>query len=327
MNHIQKSERIKVIYLMGMARSGGTIVGKILGQLENATFVGELRHLIKRGYKENSECSCGSKFNQCNYWNKIFKDTLLNNNQIDISNYIKIQESFDRTTMILKSFMIFFKEKVFNIKNNNYEIYKDLNNKLYSNISKSFNAKIIVESSRYPSRALMLSRCKNLEVYIIHLVRDPRGVINSQLKKQQERIGRRSLIALRNIFNWNITLLIGLLIQLIKNKKASFLSYENFITAPKESLNKILNEAKINSKTLPEISDANSVYIKPVHVFSGNENRFLSGETKIRQDVKWKMELHWFTKFVVSLLTSHYLLLQDIFKYYWKKNEKFLYNN
>ncbi len=322
MNQKIENKKIKLIYLMGMGRSGGTLVGKILGQIEDTTFVGEIRHLIDRGFKENWECSCGDKFKDCKHWRKIFIQTFLNNEKVKLSDFIRIQESFDRTTMIIKTFWILIKIKIFKHNNKELNIYKNLNSKLYHNISESFKTNNIIESSRYPGRALMLNRCDDIDLFIIHLVRDPRGVINSQLKKQQERTGKKSKIALRNILTWNITLFIGYIIQLIfKKSNITFLCYENFIKRPHESLQRILNEANLSTKKLPEFSSENAIHIKPVHVFSGNENRYLSGEIIIKHDIKWKKELNCITKFIVTLSTFYYLMIQFFLTYDRKTDE------
>ena len=38
---------VKVVYIAGMGRSGSTLLGSLLGQLDGFFFVGEFRHLVR----------------------------------------------------------------------------------------------------------------------------------------------------------------------------------------------------------------------------------------------------------------------------------------
>ena len=41
--------KIKIVYITGYGRSGGTLIGRLLGDTKNAFFIGELRNFWKYG--------------------------------------------------------------------------------------------------------------------------------------------------------------------------------------------------------------------------------------------------------------------------------------
>ena len=64
-------EKIKVIYLTGMGRSGGTLLGRILGNTSETIYVGELRSFWNKGIIRDYKCSCENWFSKCEFWSKV----------------------------------------------------------------------------------------------------------------------------------------------------------------------------------------------------------------------------------------------------------------
>ena len=60
-------QKIKLIYLVGFWRSGGTILGRILGCSEQVIFVGNINDFWRKGLKQNNKCSCGERFENCSF--------------------------------------------------------------------------------------------------------------------------------------------------------------------------------------------------------------------------------------------------------------------
>ena len=74
-----------------------------------------------------------------------------------------------------------------------------------------------------------------------------------------------------------------------------------------KSLNCTLNYEEENGKV--------SLYLEPGHVFTGNHSRHHTGKITITEDVKWKKELSWQRKAIVSV-TSLPLLKYMVKKYH-----------
>ncbi len=63
-------ERIKVLYIAGVGRSGSTILGALLGQVEGFFFAGELGALFERVAERL--CGCGEMVEECRLWREVF---------------------------------------------------------------------------------------------------------------------------------------------------------------------------------------------------------------------------------------------------------------
>src|SRR5205085_1471542 len=68
------------------------------------------------------------------------------------------------------------------------------------------------------------------------------------------------------------------------------LRYEDLVTAPTTTLQKVLDLVGANSAQLPSFQD-NNIALSPVHGFSGNPSRFERGPVALRPDDEWKIKL------------------------------------
>ena len=49
-------QTLKVLFIAGTSRSGSTLLGQLLGQIDGFIHIGELRQLWKKGFGQNSPC-------------------------------------------------------------------------------------------------------------------------------------------------------------------------------------------------------------------------------------------------------------------------------
>src|SRR3954452_12149224 len=63
--------RTRVLSIVGPGRSGTTILGNILGEVEGVTNAGELRWLWRRGLMERRPCGCGLPPAECPRWSAV----------------------------------------------------------------------------------------------------------------------------------------------------------------------------------------------------------------------------------------------------------------
>src|SRR5262252_3729866 len=62
---------VKVLFLAGKGRSGGTLLGGLLGQLPGYFNAGELSRLFDTAVSTNYPCGCGLPFRECETWRAI----------------------------------------------------------------------------------------------------------------------------------------------------------------------------------------------------------------------------------------------------------------
>jgi hypothetical protein len=64
-------KRQKVLFIMGMTRSGSTVLDNVLGEVDGFFSAGEVRLIWKRGILESRSCGCGSPVLECPVWREV----------------------------------------------------------------------------------------------------------------------------------------------------------------------------------------------------------------------------------------------------------------
>ncbi len=60
-----------VVFVGGYARTGSTLLDRLLGQIDGFASFGELRHVWERNFRGNQLCGCGRPFRSCPFWNDV----------------------------------------------------------------------------------------------------------------------------------------------------------------------------------------------------------------------------------------------------------------
>lgn len=293
-------EKIKIIYLTGFWYSGATILGRSLKTSTQAIYVGEIRDYWVKGFLKNEQCSCGARFNDCDFWKKVSEEYLNSFPSVNIKKVTSDLFELERTKNYLQ-LRKFFKKK------DNADIrillknYLEHTERLYQAIAKVSGKKIIIDSSRLPGRLLALSTSDKLTVFPIYIIRDPRGVINSLIKKDIRNFGKNRHSTIKHILVWSIKNLMSL--NSIKESKlvsGLYMRYENFTRNPIKILDMIKNI--LNCTFNYEVEDGKvSLNLEPGHVFTGNRSRNESGKITINEDAKWKNELSLPQKILITI--------------------------
>lgn len=185
--------------------------------------------------------------------------------------------------------------------------YLDLQGKLYKAVSKASGAAVIVDSSKHPAYAYTLGLLDFVELYIVHLVRDPRGCAFSWMIRHEhtypwiERLP--ALGTIKSAFHWNFANAATRLVFHGIEKRYLMVRYEDFVAQPRDVVLSILDLVDERDSDLSFLSQ-HSVMLKPVHGVSGNRARFRTGMVELKLDEKWKTAMDKKHKLVVTLLTA-----------------------
>lgn len=281
---------MKVIYIAGVSRSGSTLLGRVLSQNENAVFVGEARALPGQ---ISSKCGCGEKVRKCRFWSRVL-------DAVDIDAVRQARNAFRVRDLV------FWHPEV-NIPLRQLTEY-------YRAIQRESGARVIVDSSKFPSYLFCLSESPGIDVRVLHLVRDPRAIAHSWWKrpiredKQNTPITKRSYESLRfenPIRSSLIWAFWNYVIEKNWSKKYYRLKYEKFCSSPEEYSIKSMNELGVEEE--PEWISSNEIRLPVQHSIRGNPNRFEDGITEIEKRSAWKSETSKVTKLLVSVLTAPFL--------------------
>lgn len=298
------SDRIKVVFIAGSGRSGSTLLGNLLGQIDGWADVGELHHIWDRELIEKQVCGCGQQIRDCTFWNPIIHDLSEKSGAVDPSRMIQLRETLFRSRhLLLPAFLQFGGRN-----REALEEYLSGLRQLYRSIRDVSGATVIVDSSKIPMQAYCLGLIDDIELHILHLVRDPRAVAYSwsvRKKKQLDALGQPQTLEIKLLK----TTLIWTAWNYIIGKKTrttassyQLVRYEDFVRNPDDTIRRIRDTVGDHDAALPSIVEE-SVELVPTHTFSGNPGRFKTGPTAIHEDDEWRRRLPVWTKILVSCLS------------------------
>ena len=280
-------QKNKVIYLMGAGRSGTTALATFLGNSQYIFNAGEL-HQLNEHILEEKNCSCGKCLSECEFWSKV----LIKNNN---SNYGVISDIESRDSDIERHGSIF--KHLFNrYPRQALENYLRRQETLFTALTEVSERPYIVDSSKYIGRAVALRKSSRINLKIIYVVRDVRGVILSFGKNVQT-----SRSPLSAIFYYTAINMVGELVYRVLPKQMVMkVRYEHFIEKPHAVLDEISKFLALDLTEVKERISTNSDF-SVGHIVGGNRLKN-DGAIKFRQDLEWRKR---FTKFKS---TTYYLL-------------------
>lgn len=174
----QAIERPRVFYVAGLPRTGSTVLGKTLGGLRGAVFVGELAFFWRR-YANRELCSCGQPLPDCPFWSSVIAEAFG-----DMTN-ARAEELRDLERQVRRRQWVIALSPVRWTPRSAKRVTQVLEERtrLYDAISKVTNAKWIVDSGKETVFGCVVARIKNVNLSTVHIVRDPRGVAFSWKKR------------------------------------------------------------------------------------------------------------------------------------------------
>lgn len=287
-----ENQRLKVLYVAGSGRSGSTVLGQILDQLDGFFLVGELRYIWDRGLIENRLCSCGVTFKECPVWGRILSHAFGGSDGIDAQEMLGLRERGPRFRhMVLAPTRKSVRARVAQMGE-----YGQALEKIYRAAQSVGQSRVIVDTSKSPTHAQVLQSVPSIDLYVLHLVRDPRAVAYSWAFRSKPKMAGWDLNDLMISHGTVESSLIWLggnfTIERFwggNPERYMLLRYEDFVQDPLGSVNNILRfmgeEAELPFVNEREVSLAVS------HTFSGNPDRFHSGTVSIEPDERWKREM------------------------------------
>jgi hypothetical protein len=252
----------KLIYILGAGRSGTTILDIVLGNVPKAISLGEINRFFKReGLAPKRDPS--SEVGQ--YWERV-RNTF-ENQQFEPVNYDRLQRLTYSNEYHTSFPKIFFSKA-----NKNYS---RLMRSLYDSIQQeSLDYDLLIESSKYPNRAINLSRQfgKEFDIGYIYLKKDPVKVVDSFAKKGLEQPSKSYFAS--NIYYFAVNFLCYLTVLKLRRRrhKVHILKYEDLIQDPIEVLDQIGELFQLNVDTLKASVDQNQ-NLNTGYLFDGNRIR------------------------------------------------------
>lgn len=219
----------KVVYIMGTARSGSTILEIMLSHGRGVFGAGEITSLIEDGFIENKPCSCGRACHDCEVWGRVLEK--LDMNRAELEAWASLQHKVDWHDGLLRQLIGSLSQK-------DKARYKELNRRLLRAIAEVTGAATIVDSSKYAGRALALARIVEADVKVICLTRSPAGLMASFQKPNKEEQRPKGVLA-TTVYYMTVATLLRLATMILGRDKVLQVSYESFLEESQATLRTI----------------------------------------------------------------------------------------
>lgn len=254
--------------------------------------VGETRYLCTRGILDDVQCGCGRSFHSCAFWQAVGEEGFGGWGEVDTERLVEVDSAtirlralpFHRVPALRPGFAAALEE------------YTSWLTTLYAAIARVSGGKTIVETSKNPNFASLLTRMRDTDLRIIHLVRDSRAVAYSwtRNKPMPSPIGDQELMPrfnpVRTAMRW---LASNMAFPALAAERSPYirLRYDDFVTDPRGALQKLSTFAD-TSLCLPDSAlTENKVKLGEHHIFSGNPMRASTGWVELRIDDEWQTML------------------------------------
>jgi hypothetical protein len=266
------------VYIAGDGRSGGTLLAKIMGQMPGFFAAGELYQIWRQAIRDNAPCGCGAPFVECGVWKAVLHEAFGNTDYIDTRELIAMQRRHAGIRHIPKVLTPSLRSSW----SADLESYLHHLKSLYHAIQSTTGCTVIVESSRALAYGRILRMIPTIDLYVVHLVRDPRAVAYSRLRRRFT----MEFDPMQNALRWNRMNLGVEAILKIPRRCYMMLRYEDFVEEPDRGIRRML--AFIHEdRDLPASLTERKIDIGVCHTCWGNPNRFQTGLVELRPDDEW----------------------------------------
>lgn len=300
-SHIEQP--LKVLYIAGYGRSGSTIMAEILGQTTGMVSVGEVSRMWDSALVRPNACGCRRLVPNCPFWNEVFGLAFGGMDKVEPKELDRALKKYARTRRVA------FGSSQSPSKNDPMDLIHLRSNlaQLYHAIAEISGSPVIVDSSKLPAYGHLLDQIPGIDIYVVHMVRDPRAVAYSWSRKTVQqvtgipsmRIGFVKSALLWNGLNLTTEKAFG---SKLRGNRYLLLKYEDFAAQPRSTYRTILDFLGGRSANGPFISDTR-VKLDTNHIVAGNNSRFENGLVDIEADREWESRMSASRKIIVSALT------------------------
>ncbi len=294
--------RLKVLYIAGNGRSGSTLLDSILGQLAGFFAVGEVRQIWDEGIVENRLCGCGMPVQECEVWREVL-DHLGMQEPLDDGRHIgRLREQLAQTKQLIPMFVAPDRYRCRTV--TGLEEFLDATSKLYKAIAQVTHCEIIVDSSKWPTYSFLLDLLPDIDVYVLHLVRDPRACAFSWTRGKETEPGKSigTQSTLRSTAYWVVWNPAIRYLWSRRTNRYRFLRYEDFVENPRQTIQSIVDFVGSPASQLP-FSDDQTVIMVKTHAISGNPTRFAKGAVRLALDDEWHNKMPTGRRRLVTTMT------------------------
>ncbi len=239
----------KVVIIAGAGRSGSTFLSQLLSQNPDSFNVGQIRH-FPVSFSKDRPCSCGQSLTSCPYWSQIEARLVAKHGNRAIG---ELKRGFAAFQEFSNEHDNWQDPAVRDLIQQRNPRFLELMADLYTISADEAGGKALIDSSKQPNVCLALLLAKDIDLYTLNLIRDPRAVLCSwaKLVEDDQKLKGRTR-------NWN-----GRVEQMKKIKSipgVNFLQlrYEDFTASPRQQIEQIQKWAGMQVATPYFLNDTSA---------------------------------------------------------------------
>ncbi|HEX6248375.1 MAG TPA: sulfotransferase [Nocardioidaceae bacterium] len=303
-----RPSNLKVLSVVGAGRSGTTVLASILGEVSGFASAGELRFLWERGILLGRPCGCGEIPARCEVWAPVIDKTMAalqeSNPGATVADIVAAQRELARRRHLVR---------VLRSTGADTEgwppldLVRSATAAACCSLAEVTDAAVVVDTSKRPVDAAIMSGLPQVDQYVLHVVRDPHAVVHSWRRAktyttngETRAIGTRTLGA--TVRRWTSNCLSA---EVLKSRMPAsrwlHVRYEDFAACPRATVEQILSFLGVGA--VAPFTDDRTVRLRPNHIVAGNPSRFTTGLVEIREDDEWRRTMSARDKASVDLMT------------------------
>jgi hypothetical protein len=278
----------RLLYITGWCRSGSTLLGNLLGELDGVAHVGELAYLWANGvlrHGTNTTCGCGEDLLTCPIWAKVLARLTPGGQEPAAAATERVRwHAAHLRTRHTQARLAEAQGRT----RPSFEVRRTLHTmtSTYATIGDVAGAEVIVDSSNYPAEAAAACGLSELDVRVLHLVRDPRATAYSW-RRAKEYIPAMGVT--RSTAYWTGFNLASQRIGAAFPDRYLRVRYEDFVARPAAALASITSWAGLPGS--PPLAEDGTISLGENHTVTGNPDRLRRGKVHIRPDDAWMSRL------------------------------------
>ena len=302
----------RVLYIAGTGRSGSTLLANILGEVDGVFAAGEVRFLWQRGLTERRLCGCGVPVRECPVWSRVLAEAGHLDEPARMDGVVSLLKHTGRIRNLPAMLLGSIRPGLDPARSVASAEARTALGDIYAAMAGVTGNRVIVDSSKLPAYANVLSATPGIDLRIVHLIRDPRGAAHSwsshkaltdgAARNHMEQIGPA-----KSAFLWDVWNLSGGILFRGGPERYMRLRYEDLIADPQAAVRRILAMVGMEDAQLPFVSGGELI-TSVNHSVAGNPDRLRHGLIRLRQDDRWRTGMPRRDQRLVSALTLPLLL-------------------
>jgi hypothetical protein len=285
---MQQNDKTPFVFLTSHAFSGSTLSSFLLGAHPEIATAGMLTGPAYHLNLDTYRCSCGNLFQECPFWLQVTQVVNKYGLNYSLNQYLDTRFELGRSELTRRL-------RTKSLRYNRLEHLRDAcvetfwpghhlemeqclrRNEIFARAITEVSGKpFFLDTSKDPMRIRFLRRSTQLDFYVIHLVRDVRGVVTSIMSRRSEmtikQAARHWLQCEQNIKRQLVD---------VPPERQILVQYEDLVADTLTTLNRIFAFLGIS-----QLNDISNYHQKEQHIF-GNKMRKAS-TSEIKQDERWR---------------------------------------